>query len=104
MAVLDGIPFERIVRQLNQVGDWPRYTDRYVDYFLEGNLTELMALTDRFITRGRPVIMERDTILFERMKPIFDQEDAVAFIGFPHVPGVTRLFLEQGYRLTQGFE
>jgi uncharacterized protein YbaP (TraB family) len=104
LAVLDGIPFERIVRQLNQVGDWPRYTDYYVDHFLEGKLDELMALTDRFITRGRPAIMDRDYILFDRMKPIFDREAAVAFIGFPHVPGVTRLFLEQGYRITQGVE
>jgi hypothetical protein len=61
-------------------------------------------LTDRFITRGRPVIMERDFILFDRMRPIFDGEAAVAFIGFPHVPGVTRLFLAQGYRITQGIE
>jgi len=104
LAVLDGIPFERIVRQLNQVGEWPHYTDCYVDYFLSGKLDELMTLTDRFITRDRPVIMARDVILFERMKPVFDREAAVAFIGFPHVPGVTRLLLEQGYRVTQGAE
>lgn len=104
LAVLDGIPFERIVKQLNQVAAWPDYTACYVDYFLAGKLADLMALTDQFVTRGRPVIMERDVILFDRMKPSFEREAAVAFIGFPHVPGVTRLFVEQGYQVVQGIE
>ena len=45
---------------------------------------------------------DRDALLFERMKPIFEAEDAVAFIGFPHFPGVGQLFLDEGYRVSQG--
>ena len=104
LAVLDGIPFERIVRQLNEVSHWPQYSERYVAFFLAGNLTGLMALTDNFVSRGRPVISERDAILQQRMKPIFDRQTAAAFVGFPHIPGICRLFLDQGYNVIQEIE
>ncbi len=104
LAVLEGIPFERIVRQLNDVRNWPRYTDRYVSSFLEGDIETLLSLTDRFASRCRPVVSGRDAVLFQRMKTIFDQEEAIAFVGFPHIPGVSRLFLDEGYEVTQGVE
>ncbi len=104
LAVLDGIPFERIVSYLNDVKNWKSYTDRYVSFFLAGNIQDLMALTNRFASRGPTVISQRDIILFQRMKTIFEEEDAVAFVGFPHLPGVNRLFLDQGYSVSQGVE
>ncbi len=101
LAVLDGIPVERIVRQLNDVARWDAYTREYVRLFLAGDLPGLIALTSGFVTRGPAVIGQRDARMFEGMQPVFAAEDAVAFIGFPHVPGVTRLFEEAGWAVTQ---
>ena len=53
------------------------------------------------MTRCPVVVSTRDQILFERMKPVFERQNALAFIGFPHVPGVRKLFRESGYTVTQ---
>jgi hypothetical protein len=102
LVVLDSIPFDRIVRQLYQVKTWPYYSNCYVDLFLQGELDQLLALMDGFASRTRTVVGERDIILFERMKAILQREPAVAFVGFPHIPGVKKLFLDEGYHVTQG--
>jgi hypothetical protein len=104
LAVLDGIPFSRLVRQLNDVRNWPRYADHYVNLFLAGKLEELLALTDQFATRNRPVVGERDALFFARMKQFFETGDAVACLGFPHIPGVRQLFLDEGFCVTQEVE
>jgi hypothetical protein len=101
LAVLDGIPIERIVRQLNDVTRWDAYRREYVRLFLAGDLPGLIALTSGFVTRGPVVVGERDARMFAAMRPVCEREDAVAFIGFPHVPGVTRLFEEAGWTVTQ---
>jgi len=61
----------------------------------------MVALTARFATRGPVVVGARDRILFERMKPVIEREAALAFVGFPHVPGVSQLLREDGYTVTQ---
>ncbi|MCX7668599.1 MAG: TraB/GumN family protein, partial [Anaerolineae bacterium] len=101
LAVLDAIPSERIVRQLNDVARWDAYRRAYVRLFLDGDLPGLIALTAGFVTRGPVVVGQRDGRMFEAMHPVFAAEDAVAFIGFPHVPGVTHLFQEAGWTVTQ---
>lgn len=104
LEVLDNISVERIAQNLNDVSNWETFKDEYVDYYLAGKLDELSALTGRFVTRGPVVVSARDQILFDRMKPIFEREDGLAFIGFPHIPGVTKLFQEEGYTVTQELE
>lgn len=101
LAVLDNIPLERIVRQLNDVENWEAYKNEYVQTFLDGDLEKMVTLTARFVTRGPVVVGARDRILFDRMTPIFERESALAFIGFPHVPGVTHLYRDAGYTVTQ---
>jgi uncharacterized protein YbaP (TraB family) len=101
LEVLDNISLERIARLLNDVKNWDAYNREYVKLFLDGELEKLVKLTSRFATRGPVVIGARDQIQFERMKPVFAQEDALAFVGFPHIPGVTQLFLDDGYAVTQ---
>jgi uncharacterized protein YbaP (TraB family) len=101
LEVLDSISIERITRLLNDVENWDEYNKNYVRYYLEGNLENLTKLTSRFATRGPRVIGARDRIQFERMKPVFEREDALAFIGFPHIPGVAELFRKDGYTVTQ---
>ena len=101
LNVLDSISNSRIVRILNDVKNWDAYNKEYVKHYLDGELEKLLNLTSRFVTRGPVVIGARDRIQFERMKPIMEREDALAFIGFPHIPGVLELFREEGYRVTQ---
>lgn len=101
LAVLDNIPLDRIARQLNDIKNWESYQNEYVKIFLDGDLEKLIALTARFVTRGPVVVGARDRILFDRMKPILEREDTVAFIGFPHIPGVIQLFRDAGYAVTQ---
>lgn len=101
LAVLDNIPLERIAQQLNDVKNWDAYKDEYVQIFLTGDLDKMMTFTSRFVTRGPVVVGARDRILFERMMPFIEREPTLAFIGFPHVPGVTQLLREAGYAVTQ---
>jgi len=101
LAVLDNIPPERIARQLNDVKNWESYKNAYVSIFLDGDLEKMMTLTARFVTRGPVIVGARDQILFNRMQPIIEREDAVACIGFPHIPGVTQLFRDADYTVTQ---
>ncbi|MFC1879685.1 TraB/GumN family protein, partial [Chloroflexota bacterium] len=104
LKVLDNISPERIVRNLNDVGNWDEFKKQYVAYYLDGDLDNMVGLTGRFVTRGPIVVSARDQILFDRMKPIFERKNAVAFIGFPHIPGVTKLFRDEGYTITQVLE
>jgi len=104
LDVLDGIPLERVQRHLNDVKNWKTYRDHYVQHYLEGDLENLVLMTDRFPTRTPVAIGERDQIMFQRMKPIFERGPSAAFVGFPHVPGMRELFLQHGYTVSQGFE
>ncbi len=101
LTVLDNIPLERITRQLNDVKNWKNYKTEYVKTFLEGNLGKMIEISARFATRGPIIVGARDQIFFERMKPIIEREDALAFLGFPHIPGVTKLLRDDGYTITQ---
>lgn len=104
LAVLDGIPFERLVRQLSQIREWPEQSERYVQAFLAGDVETLLAMLGRFPTRCPAVVDNRDRALFERSKQVFERERAVAFLGAPHIPGVSTLFREAGYQVRQGIE
>ncbi|MEW5872322.1 MAG: TraB/GumN family protein [Chloroflexota bacterium] len=97
LRVLDGIPLERIVDQLNEVDGWPAYVRRYVDTFLAGDLDGWLALSGRFPSRCPVVVGERDCILFERMLAAMQSRRVAAFVGAPHVPGVSHLLREHGY-------
>lgn len=101
LAVLDNIPLERIARQLDDVNNWEVYKDEYVDTFLGGDLEKMVTLTARFATRGPVVVGARDRVFFERMEPAIAREEALAFVGFPHIPGLAQLFRDDGYTVTQ---
>jgi uncharacterized protein YbaP (TraB family) len=101
LEVLDNISLDRIARLLNDVDTWVDYNRKYVQYYLEGELENLVNLTSRFATRGPVVVGARDRILFERMLPVIEREDALAFVGFPHIPGVVKLFRDDGYTIIQ---
>jgi len=98
LRVLDGIPAERIARQLNDVRGWPAYTKAYVARYRAGDLDGLLELAANFHFRRRPRITPRDGVLFDRIREIARAERVAAFVGFPHVPGILAKFGEAGWR------
>lgn len=101
LQVLESIPLERIVNQLNDVDGWEALQHHYVGHFLKGDLDSLLGLYGRFPTRTPEIVNERDRRLFERMLPDFERGGTAAFVGVPHVPGVSTLLVEAGFRVEQ---
>lgn len=100
IAVLDGIPRERVVDFINQIDEWERYARDYSKYYLAGDLDNLKSLPGKFPTLRFPVIGERDKILYRRMKQFMEEGDTVAFVGAPHIRGINELFRLDGSRST----
>jgi uncharacterized protein YbaP (TraB family) len=97
--VLESLGRERIVAFLNRVDKWHELAGGYADCYLAGDLAKLKAQGLRFPSRHRSVINHRDKIFFENMRGHFTIGDAVAFVGAPHVRGVSKLLGEAGFRI-----
>lgn len=102
LNVLDNIPLEKFVGHLNDVSHWSIYQRQYVDAYLNGELEELLGLSQKFPTRTPVVLSQRDQVLFERMQPFFNSRPTVAFVGLSHIPGVRELFIQNDYKVIQG--
>jgi len=101
LAALDGIPFERIVDYINRFARWSSYKNQFIHDYLRGDLRRLMSRTTGFPTRCDSILGERDRKFFERLKPSFDQEVGVAFLGLSHILPIQKMFLDAGYQVTQ---
>ncbi len=101
LAALDGIPFERIINYLNNFKHWGGHKKVFMKAFLEGDMQKFFSMTGEFPTRCESIIAKRDPIFFRRMKVFFEKEKTAAFVGVGHVPGIRKLFLDEGYRVTQ---
>ena len=98
--VLENLSRERIVAFLNQVNQWHELARGYADCYLVGDLVSLKSQGLRFPSRHRSVINHRDKIFFENMREQFSAGDAVAFVGAPHVRGISNLLREDGFRIS----
>jgi len=101
VAALDGIPFERIVKFLNHIDYWNVYRELFLKAFLLGDLEKFVWITGEFPTRCESIIARRDPLFFKRIKAFSEQENVVAFVGVIHVPGIRKMFLDEGYKITQ---
>ncbi|MBM4307049.1 MAG: TraB/GumN family protein, partial [Deltaproteobacteria bacterium] len=101
LEALDGIPFDRIVNYLNQFSHWKVHKELYLRAFLEGDLPKFFSMTGEFPTRCESILKKRDPIFFERMKTFFHKGRMVAFVGVAHIPGIRKMFLDEGYQATQ---
>lgn len=101
LVALDGIPFERIIRYVNHVEYWKAHKELFLIAFLRGELDKFSSLTGEFPTRCESVIDRRDPIFFEGIKAHLEENNPVAFVGVAHVPGILKMFSEEGYRITQ---
>jgi len=97
IKVLENLSKQRIVYFLNQVDLWHELVQDYVECYLCGDLERLRSKGLRFPSRHQSVIDHRDKIFYEKGRPYFMQGHAVAFVGAPHVPGMSKLLREDGY-------
>jgi len=102
LAALDGIPFERIVNYLNHIEYWKMHKELFLEAFLKGDTEKFISLTGEFPTRCESIVTKRDPIFFGRIKTFFAEGKTTAFVGVAHIPGVRKMFLDEGYRVIQG--
>lgn len=105
IKVLEGLSKQRILEFLRNVDQWPVLAETYVQSYLEGDLEKMRAMRLRFPSRHHSVIDHRDQIFYDRMQDHLAEGDLVAFVGAPHVLGLSKLFLQNGYqvRKAEGF-
>jgi len=101
LAALDEISFERIVRFLNHIEHWKTYKEGFLNAFLAGDLEKFVSMTGEFPTRCESIIMKRDPIFFRGIKTFIKEGETVAFVGVIHIPGIRKLFLDEGYQVEQ---
>jgi hypothetical protein len=99
IKVLQNISHDNILFFLSQVGRWKDFAREYVECYLEGNLEKLKFTRVRFPSRHYSVINERDKIFYERMRAELEQGQVVAFVGAPHLKGMSRLLIEDDYQI-----
>jgi hypothetical protein len=101
LSALDGIPFERIVNYFNKFSQWNIHRGLFAKVFIEGNQQNYLSVTGEFPTRCESIIGRRDPIFFKGIRDSVEKRRTTAFVGLGHVPGIRKLFLAEGYRITQ---
>jgi hypothetical protein len=99
IEVLQNISHEKIIHFLKQTDDWDTLADNFVKSYLKGDLEKLRLSGIRFPSRHHTIIDHRDEIFFERMQTELVRGNVVAFMGAPHLKGMSRLFLAEGYQV-----
>jgi len=99
IEVLESLSLERIIGFLAQADQWDAYAQKYVKYYLKGDLEKLKSLSRGFATRSISVIDRRDRILYERMLVYLEKGNAVVFVGAPHIGGITDMLRESSYQI-----
>lgn len=101
IEVMESLSSDQIVDFLKRIDSWRHYTDDFLRWYLEGDLTTISRNPYGFPTRNPWVIDRRDAIFCEKMKPYLEQGRAAVFVGSPHITGITRMLSEEGYSLEE---
>lgn len=101
IAVLEMIPREQIVDFFRRVDHWRSYAKDFMKWYRAGDLEKIATNPYGFPTRNQWVIDRRDGILYERMQPYLAEGRAAAFVGSPHVTGIRRMLIADGYSVLQ---
>jgi len=101
IAALEGISLDRFVNFLKKINQWEEYTKTHAHLYLQGKIEAMMAATNEFPSRCSSIVERRDPIMFARMKGFFEKGEAIAFLGTPHVAGIQKRFMEEGYKTHQ---
>jgi uncharacterized protein YbaP (TraB family) len=97
--VLQNISHDNIIFFLNQVDRWKVFAREYIECYLDGDLEKLKFTRVRFPSRHPAVINERDKIFHQRMRAELEQGQVLAFLGAPHLKGMSRLLIADGYQV-----
>lgn len=97
--VLQNISHDNIIFFLNQVDRWKAFAREYIECYLDGDLEKLKFTRVRFPSRHPAVINERDKIFHQRMRAELEQGQVLAFLGAPHLKGMSRLLIADGYQV-----
>jgi len=97
--VLENIARDRIIDFLKRVDQWQELTQGYVACYLAGDLERIKSKGLRFPSRHPSVIDHRDQIFCARMLEYLKAGDAVAFVGVPHVQGLSKFLRAEGYQI-----
>ena len=62
------------------------------------NLQNYLSITEEFPTRCESIIGKRDPLFFKGIRDSFEKRQTTAFVGVGHIPGILKLFLDEGYR------
>jgi len=100
IAVLENLSRDRIIEFLKRVDQWQAQARDYAASYLAADLEKLKTQGLRFPSRHPSAINHRDRIFYERMSEYLNRGDAVAFVGAPHVRGMSKLLLEDGYTIS----
>lgn len=100
IRVLEGLSRDRILVFLGRVREWHAIARDYAECYLQGELDRMKSTGLRFPSRHYSVIDRRDRLFFERMQPHLEEGDALVFVGAPHMRGIGRLLLAEGYHIS----
>ncbi len=101
IAALEGIPLERFIRFFKRIDQWEDLAKANVRHYLQGEVEALLDCTDDFPSRCPSIVEQRDPVMFSRMRKFFENGEATAFIGTPHIPGILSRFKAEGYAILQ---
>jgi uncharacterized protein YbaP (TraB family) len=99
IEVLQNLSHDNIIFFLNQVDRWKVFAREYVECYLDGDLEKLKFTRVRFPSRHHAIISARDKIFYQRMHAELEQGQVVAFLGAPHLKGISRLLIADGYQV-----
>jgi len=97
IQVLEGLSRPMIIDFLKRIDHWKHYTRLYTKWYLDGDLDAIASNRFGFPTRDPWVIDRRDKILYERMLPYLEAGDVTAFVGVPHVVGISAMMRADGF-------
>lgn len=101
LAALEQIPKGRILSFLRAVDQWNNYSRLYVRLYLQGDLKGLLELSTGFPSRCKPVIDNRDAVLYQRMLPYLRLGGALVLVGAPHTRAILGWLQGEGYQIRQ---
>jgi len=99
IEVLESLSRAQITDFLTRIHHWKSYARDFVKWYLEGDLEAFSCNPYRFPTRNPWIIERRDAIFYQRMLPYFQEGDAAAFVGVPHVMGIMQMLSADGYEV-----